>query len=156
MKLVIKMIYDIDSYLMLRGYENAPDAPVEEFVSMLRVYLLEALWQIDYANHDEKDRNLDLITLFTKYSQKTNNKFELNSIISYLLGYISTLQESGVSWHISEDGKTNLSWNKETYDVLEELLTPQEVNYPLTFALVLNMALYLKNTKEKKKKHPRR
>ena len=40
MKLVIKMIYDIDSYLMLRGYENAPDAPVEEFVSMLRVYLL--------------------------------------------------------------------------------------------------------------------
>ena len=57
MKLVIKMIYDIDSYLMLRGYENAPDAPVEEFVSMLRVYLLEALWQIDYANHDEKDRN---------------------------------------------------------------------------------------------------
>ena len=150
MKLVIKMIYDIDSYLMLRGYENVVDAPLEEFVNMLRLYLLEALWELDYVNHDENDRNLDIITLFTKYSQKTNNKFELNSIISYLLGYISTLQESGVSWHISEDGKTNLSWNKETYDVLEELLTPQEVNYPLTFALVLNMALYLKNAKEKR------
>ena len=156
MKLVVKMIYDIDSYLMLRGYENVVDAPLEEFVNMLRLYLLEALWELDYANHDENDRNLDIITLFTKYSQKTNNKFELNSIISYLLGYISTLQESGVLWHVSKDGQTNLSWNKKTYDKIEELLTPKEVNYPLTFALVLNTALYLRNTKEKKKGHTRK
>ena len=113
------MIYDIDSYLMLRGYENVVDAPLEEFVNMLRLYLLEALWELDYANHDENDRNLDTITLFTKYSQKINNKFELNSIISYLLGYISTLQESGVLWHVSKDGQTNLSWNKKTYDKIE-------------------------------------
>ena len=156
MKLVVKMIYDIDSYLMLRGYENVVDAPLEEFVNMLRLYLLEALWELDYANHDENDRNLDTITLFTKYSQKINNKFELNSIISYLLGYISTLQESGVLWHVSKDGQTNLSWNKKTYDIIEELLTPKEVNYPLTFALVLNTALYLRSTKEKKKGHTRK
>lgn len=150
------MIYDIDSYLMLRGYENTVDAPLEEFVNMLRLYLLEKLWELDDLHHDENDRNLDLITLFTKYSQKANNKFELNSIISYLLNYISTLQGTGVFWNISKDGQTNLSWNKPTYDTIEELLTPKEVNYPLTFALVLNTALNLKRTQEKKKDHTRR
>lgn len=150
------MIYDIDSYLMLIGYENTVDAPLEEFVNTLRLYLLEKLWELDYIHHDENDRNLDVITLFTKYAQKVNDDLELNSIISYLLNYISTLQGTGVFWNISKDGQTNLSWNKPTYDTIEELLTPKEVNYPLTFALVLNTALNLKRTQEKKKDHTRR
>ena len=129
------MIYSFVS----AGYFSIEEVPIEELISKINEYLKEKV----------KEESLDdIFVLFNKYAQMTQDKKDAESIIHYLLNYISIMQSFEAIWQISDVDKPEFTYNKYYPDKIDALNTKKEIDYEATFDLVLNKAIDLKEKRE--------
>ena len=121
------------------GYFSIEEVPIEELISKINEYLKEKV----------KEESLDdIFVLFNKYAQMTQDKKDAESIIHYLLNYISIMQSFEAIWQISDVDKPEFTYNKHYPDKIDALNTKKEIDYEATFDLVLNKAIDLKEKRE--------
>ncbi len=121
------------------GYFSIEEVPIEELISKINEYLKEKV----------KEESLDdIFVLFNKYAQMTQDKKDAESIIHYLLNYISIMQSFEAIWQISDVDKPEFTYNKYYPDKIDALNTKKEIDYEATFDLVLNKAIDLKEKRE--------
>lgn len=117
------------------GYFSIEEVPIEELISKINEYLKEKVKEESFD---------DIFVLFNKYAQMTQDKKDAESIIHYLLNYISIMQSFEVIWQISDVDKPVFTYNKYYPDKIDALNTKKEIDYEATFDLVLNKAIDLK------------
>lgn len=121
------------------GYFSIEEVPIEELISKINEYLKEKV----------KEESLDdIFVLFNKYAQMTQDKKDVESIIHYLLNYISIMQSFEAIWQISDVDKPEFTYNKYYPDKIDALNTKKEIDYEATFDLVLNKAIDLKEKRQ--------
>lgn len=124
--------------LALAGYQNIEEVPKEVFLNTVLTY---------FTNYTHVF-SLDVFELFKEYTKIVKSKEDIEDIIYYLLGYISIIQNHQVNWYINESEEPRLSFNIHNPNIVDGLNTQEKFAYDKAFALLLHVALELKNMKE--------
>lgn len=127
--------------LVKKGYSNMDEIPIEEIINSIKNYIL--------MKQLEKDTKLDIYQLFQKYT-RIGKKKDLEMIIYFLLGYISTLQSFAITWRITPDQEPIFVYNQFYPEKLDSLITSPNFNLEKVFELVLNTAIDLKEQRERR------
>ena len=126
-------------HLIKQGYVTMYEVPAEVIINLLRSFLQERLL--------EKEE-IDIFSLYSKFYQVAQDKKEVETIIHFLLGYISDLQGFAVAWYINETEEPTFTYNKHYPNTIDGLNTTINIDYEKVFAYVLNTALDLKEKRE--------
>ena len=95
-----------------------------------------------------KETKEDIFSLYKRYASVVKEpEKSLSTIIHYLLGYISLLQQFEITWEIKENIEPTLINNDKYPEKIDHLISSINIDENL-FALVLNTALEYKEKRE--------
>ena len=130
----------INSNLIIKGFTDIKDVPVETLKEEIRRYLMLKLYE-----HDE---SLGIDILFHRFESYIDEKDKpkiLGNFIHYALSYISLIQSFEVIWFIEDDIKESIFKESEYVPgKIDGLVTNKRINYLETLNFCLEEARLLK------------